>query len=122
MAGRGCPVERWKIWTFESGFDLSLITCLGDNWWLVCTGHINEKNFVGLTVAPEGYVACGSEDNAVYTYFRALPSPVAIHRFSAVEQARSHVLACGADAQCLHKRCCKLGESVAEAVDTGCTA
>lgn len=29
------------------------------------TGHVNEKNFVGLSVTSDGYVACGSENNQV---------------------------------------------------------
>ena len=45
-------------------------------------GHVNEKNFVGLSVTPDGYIACGSEDNSVYAYYKALPSPVTQHRFS----------------------------------------
>ena len=45
------------------------------------TGHINEKNFVGLSVNKEGYIACGSEDNNVYVYFRALPTPLGSAHF-----------------------------------------
>lgn len=32
-------------------------------------GHINEKNFVGLTVNDE-YIACGSETNDVFVYHK----------------------------------------------------
>jgi protein suppressor of PHYA-105 1 len=35
---------------------------------LTYRGHINERNFVGLSVSSEGYIACGSEDNSVYVY------------------------------------------------------
>jgi WD40 repeat protein len=45
-------------------------------------GHRNERNFVGLSVAPGGYLACGSEDDAVHAYFHALPFPVATHSFA----------------------------------------
>lgn len=40
------------------------------------SGHVNEKNFVGLSVTSEGHIACGSEDNAVYGYHQALPMPI----------------------------------------------
>ena len=45
------------------------------------TGHTNEKNFVGLSVCDD-YIACGSENNAVYTYYKSLPRPVVEHQFS----------------------------------------
>lgn len=34
-------------------------------------GHVNEKNFVGLDTNGD-YVACGSEDNALYIYYKGL--------------------------------------------------
>jgi WD40 repeat protein len=37
------------------------------------TGHLNERNFVGLSVHPDGYIATGSEDNSVCCYYRAFP-------------------------------------------------
>ncbi|CAG9575004.1 unnamed protein product [Danaus chrysippus] len=47
------------------------------------TGHTNEKNFVGL--ATDGkYVACGSENNALYVYYAGLSRPLLAHRFDAV--------------------------------------
>ena len=33
------------------------------------SGHTNEKNFVGLSVGPD-YIACGSETNEVYVYYK----------------------------------------------------
>ena len=48
-------------------------------------GHANDRNFVGLAVSPDGgYVATGSEDDAVYVYCGGLPTPVARHAFSGV--------------------------------------
>eukprot|EP00250_Pteridium_aquilinum_P017524 c23672_g2_i1 orf=848-4168(-) len=47
---------------------------------LTYTGHTNEKNFVGLSVM-DGYIACGSETNAVFAYHKSLPMPVATHKF-----------------------------------------
>ncbi|XXG42860.1 hypothetical protein AAC387_Pa01g3033 [Persea americana] len=43
-------------------------------------GHMNEKNFVGLTVNRE-YIACGSETNEVFVYHKAISRPAAGHRF-----------------------------------------
>lgn len=34
-------------------------------------GHMNEKNFVGLT-ANENYIACGSENNSLYVYYKGI--------------------------------------------------
>lgn len=46
------------------------------------TGHANEKNFVGL--ATDGrYVACGSENNALYVYYAGLSRPLLSYRFEA---------------------------------------
>ena len=44
-------------------------------------GHTNEKNFVGLSVSQDGYIACGSENNAVYCYHKAVPTPICDHKF-----------------------------------------
>lgn len=44
----------------------------------VYSGHVNEKNFVGLGVNSTGdFIACGSEENKVYVYFKHLESPFA---------------------------------------------
>eukprot|EP01134_Creolimax_fragrantissima_P007757 CFRG7757T1 len=45
------------------------------------TGHTNDRNFVGLTTNKD-YIACGSETNAVFGYYKALSSPVASFRFA----------------------------------------
>ena len=34
------------------------------------TGHLNERNFVGLSVTAEGYIACGSENNTAFCYYK----------------------------------------------------
>ncbi|KAJ7952114.1 Protein SPA1-RELATED like [Quillaja saponaria] len=51
---------------------------------LTLTGHTNEKNFVGLSVA-DGYIACGSETNEVYAYCRSLPMPITSHKFGSID-------------------------------------
>ena len=41
------------------------------------TGHVNRKNFVGMSVSADGHIAVGSEDNSVCVYTKAVPKPVA---------------------------------------------
>ena len=43
-------------------------------------GHLNDKNFVGLSVTDE-FIACGSEQNSIYAYYKTVPEPVAKYRF-----------------------------------------
>ncbi|KAF9669048.1 hypothetical protein SADUNF_Sadunf14G0067300 [Salix dunnii] len=47
-------------------------------------GHTNIKNFIGLS-ALDGYIACGSETNEVYCYYRSLPMPITSHKFGCVD-------------------------------------
>ncbi|XP_022721075.1 protein SPA1-RELATED 2-like [Durio zibethinus] len=51
---------------------------------LTFRGHTNKKNFVGLSVA-DGYLACGSETNEVYAYYRSLPMPITSHKFGSID-------------------------------------
>lgn len=51
---------------------------------LTLSGHANEKNFVGLSTA-DGYIACGSETNEVFTYYRSLPMPITSHKFGSID-------------------------------------
>lgn len=44
-------------------------------------GHMNEKNFVGLSVHPEGFIASGSEDNTVVAYHQNFTSPMVSYKF-----------------------------------------
>ena len=39
-------------------------------------GHVNERNFVGLSVHQDGFIATGSEDNSVCCYYKAFPFPM----------------------------------------------
>ena len=48
---------------------------------LAHAGHSNAKNFVGCSVTADGYIATGSEDNALYCYHRSMPTPVTRHCF-----------------------------------------
>lgn len=45
-------------------------------------GHINEKNFVGLATDGD-YVACGSENNALYVYYKGLTKKLFSYKFEA---------------------------------------
>ncbi|KAJ1377076.1 WD40/YVTN repeat-like-containing domain superfamily [Sesbania bispinosa] len=44
------------------------------------TGHMNVKNFVGLSVS-DGYIATGSETNEVFIYHKAFPMPALSFKF-----------------------------------------
>ncbi|CAO3649810.1 unnamed protein product [Cunninghamella blakesleeana] len=44
------------------------------------SGHLNEKNFVGLSVKDD-WIACGSESNTVYAYHKNSKYPVAQYKF-----------------------------------------
>ncbi|XP_048140707.1 E3 ubiquitin-protein ligase COP1-like isoform X2 [Rhodamnia argentea] len=45
------------------------------------TGHLNKKNFAGLS-STGNFIACGSETNEVVVYHKDLPKPVAWHSFN----------------------------------------
>ncbi|KAG8637134.1 protein SPA1-RELATED 3 isoform X2 [Manihot esculenta] len=45
------------------------------------TGHMNIKNFVGLSIS-DGYIATGSETNEVFIYHKAFPMPALSFKFS----------------------------------------
>ncbi|XP_074264961.1 protein SPA1-RELATED 2 isoform X2 [Silene latifolia] len=70
-----------KLWDLNRSRSLGLST---NACSLTLKGHTNEKNFVGLSVS-DGYVACGSETNEVYTYYRSLPMPITSHKFGSID-------------------------------------
>ena len=55
------------------------------------TGHTNEKNFVGLTTSAD-WISCGSEDNAVYTYYKSLSQPVIKFNFGSIDMVTVSIL------------------------------
>ncbi|GAA0185037.1 hypothetical protein LIER_32325 [Lithospermum erythrorhizon] len=64
-----------KLW------DLSMCTSrVLDNPVQTFTGHMNVKNFVGLSVS-DGYIATGSETNEVFVYHKAFPMPALSLKF-----------------------------------------
>lgn len=46
-------------------------------------GHINEKNFVGLATDGD-YIACGSENNSLYVYYKGLTKQLFSFKFDAL--------------------------------------
>lgn len=48
------------------------------------TGHLNVKNFVGLSVS-DGYIATGSETNEVFIYHKAFPMPALSFKFNSTD-------------------------------------
>ncbi|KAI3812782.1 hypothetical protein L1987_17494 [Smallanthus sonchifolius] len=71
-------LKLWDLNKADFG-SLSTSSCI-----LTFKGHTNEKNFVGLSVA-DGYIACGSETNEVFTYYRSLPMPLTSHKFGSID-------------------------------------
>ncbi|CAI0378426.1 unnamed protein product [Linum tenue] len=53
------------------------------------TGHMNVKNFVGLSVA-DGYIATGSETNEVVIYHKAFPMPALSYKFNTTDPVSGH--------------------------------
>ncbi|KAK2709958.1 E3 ubiquitin-protein ligase COP1-like [Artemia franciscana] len=47
-------------------------------------GHVNEKNFVGLAASGD-FVSCGSENNAVYLYYKKMSKPILDFKFDHVK-------------------------------------
>ncbi|XP_057511212.1 protein SPA1-RELATED 2-like isoform X1 [Actinidia eriantha] len=74
-----------KLWDLNktSSSRLSTTACVS-----TLKGHTNEKNFIGLSVA-DGYIACGSETNEVYSYYRSLPMPITSHKFGSIDPISS---------------------------------
>lgn len=49
------------------------------------TGHLNEKNFVGLSINGD-WISCGSENNTLYTYHKASSDPVTQFKFPSANE------------------------------------
>ena len=97
--------SQLKLWSVNSP------TCLRS-----FHGHVNEKNFVGL--ATDGtYVACGSENNSLYVYYKGLSQSVLSYKF---EPPRSLLERERADdgSQFVSAVCCKAGSSVLVAANS----
>nr|GMC76645.1 protein SPA1-RELATED 4-like isoform X1 [Ipomoea batatas] len=56
------------------------------------TGHMNVKNFVGLSVS-EGFIATGSETNEVFIYHKAFPMPAFVsNKFTSTDPLSGDVV------------------------------
>ena len=49
-------------------------------------GHLNDKNFMGLSVTPD-FLACGSETNAVFVYSKKVRSPLLTYQYTSARQS-----------------------------------
>ncbi|CAN4104187.1 unnamed protein product [Withania somnifera] len=68
-----------KLW------DLSICTSrILDSPLQSFTGHMNVKNFVGLSVS-DGYIATGSETNEVFVYHKAFSMPALSFKFNSTD-------------------------------------
>ncbi|CAJ1950360.1 unnamed protein product [Sphenostylis stenocarpa] len=76
-----------KLWDLKKTSSSGLPS---DACVLTFKGHSNEKNFVGLSVL-DGYIACGSESNEVYCYYKSLPVPIATHKFESIDPILGHL-------------------------------
>ena len=59
------------------------------------SGHVNRKNFVGMSVSASGHIAVGSEDNTVCVYAKAMPAPIARHSLAVTAAFSNHGAAAG---------------------------
>lgn len=59
---------------------LRLWNCNDKSCARLYNGHTNEKNFVGLSCEKD-YIACGSETNEVYLYYKGIPKPSVVYSF-----------------------------------------
>ncbi|XP_037048699.1 E3 ubiquitin-protein ligase COP1-like isoform X1 [Bradysia coprophila] len=70
-------------------------------------GHVNEKNFVGLATDGD-YVACGSEDNSLYIYYKGLSKQLFNYKIDGdklTDSERSNDLNEFVSAVCWRKNC-----------------
>ncbi|KAI5605445.1 hypothetical protein POPTR_001G399600v4 [Populus trichocarpa] len=73
-----------KLWDLSMGTSRVI-----DNPLQSFTGHMNVKNFVGLSVS-DGYIATGSETNEVFVYHKAFPMPVLSFKFNNTDPLSGH--------------------------------
>ncbi|XP_039250612.1 E3 ubiquitin-protein ligase COP1-like [Styela clava] len=77
-------VSRNDIVSASTDSELKLWNVNSPNCIRSFRGHTNEKNFVGL--ATDGtYIACGSENNSLYVYYKGLSNPLLTYKFDVVK-------------------------------------
>ena len=72
---RACQIAEHGNQDFDGNSSGSKLTRIHD-------GHVNEKNFVGLSVGTDEYIACGSETNEVIVYHKELRRPLLRYDFA----------------------------------------
>jgi WD40 repeat protein len=69
-----------RLWNVDSMLEKQNSRCtaekLGPGVVRTLTGHVNERNFVGLSTSRDGYILTGSEDNCVYAYYKNMNFPI----------------------------------------------
>ncbi|KAG8187882.1 hypothetical protein JTE90_002426 [Oedothorax gibbosus] len=65
--------SQLKLWNVNQSYSLRSFK-----------GHLNEKNFVGLATDGD-FVACGSENNSLYVYYKGLSTQVLIFKFETIK-------------------------------------
>ncbi|XWS35868.1 hypothetical protein CRYUN_Cryun20dG0033700 [Craigia yunnanensis] len=90
-----CSVKLWSIneksslGTIRSPVNVCCVQFSIFYPHLLAFGSADYKNFVGLSVL-DGYIACGSETNEVYCYYRSLPMPITSYKFRSVDHTSGH--------------------------------
>ncbi|UXI21370.1 F-box/LRR-repeat protein 7 [Sarcoptes scabiei] len=56
---------------------------------LTYRGHVNEKNFVGLT-SNNDFIACGSENNSLYIYYKSIDKQMLTYSFDKWEKEENN--------------------------------
>lgn len=64
--------SQLKLWTTEESNSVRTFN-----------GHINDKNFVGLATDGD-YIACGSENNSLYVYYKGISKQLLTFKFDVV--------------------------------------
>lgn len=72
-------LRQWSL----AGQPSSLLPSATSTLLRTYSGHVNERNFVGLSVQGD-LLACGSENNSVYVYHADLSKPIATYKFPSV--------------------------------------
>jgi E3 ubiquitin-protein ligase RFWD2 len=77
-------VNEQEIVSASTDSQLKMWTINNPNCLRSFLGHVNEKNFVGLATDGD-YVGCGSENNALYVYYKGLTKQLFSYKFDAAK-------------------------------------
>ncbi|KAJ3095324.1 RING finger and WD repeat domain-containing protein 2 [Phlyctochytrium planicorne] len=78
-----CTLRCWNLDAFSGNGNQDTLNNASESYCSrVFSGHVNEKNFVGLSINSTGeFISCGSETNAVYAYYSKLSDPIIVDAF-----------------------------------------